>query len=352
VPPGTAVTDSATLVGTAVSKATGTVTYDVYSDSTCTTAVYSGPAEKIIPPGMPPSSAAEAFPIGTYYWQATYSGGGDLAGSMSPCGSEIETVSPPPPPPGPPNVTDVIQVETSPLFDGKTVIISSPQLAAACAGLTFETLQGGSVSAPTVSPDLISVVLDADGNVTVVLDGYNCPPGKYTVVATMAGTTIVARTTLIINPPQMTFPDQVVGYPANEVETGNTLASGNSDVYTVFSVETSPGYAERTARISSPELLKNCGEGSRWESNSHSSPFVNSQSATGIIDDDGNVDFVFKGASCAAGSWKVNVHVNGTGTSYTTWYSIDPPAVTYTGPKNHMFISASPNPVIAVGQEP
>ena len=39
VPPSTAVTDTATLTGTNAASATGTVTYDAYSDSACTTAV-------------------------------------------------------------------------------------------------------------------------------------------------------------------------------------------------------------------------------------------------------------------------------------------------------------------------
>ena len=58
VPPSTAVTDTATLTGTNAGSATGTVTYDAYSDSGCTTAVASGTAKTITTPGtLPPSSA-------------------------------------------------------------------------------------------------------------------------------------------------------------------------------------------------------------------------------------------------------------------------------------------------------
>ena len=60
VPGGTAVTDTATLAGTNASTATGTVTYNVYSDAACTTLAPGGggSAETITTPGtLPPSEA-------------------------------------------------------------------------------------------------------------------------------------------------------------------------------------------------------------------------------------------------------------------------------------------------------
>src|SRR5580658_4261808 len=50
VPAGTAVTDSATLSGANASSATGTVTYDVFSDAACSDAVSSGSPEEITTP--------------------------------------------------------------------------------------------------------------------------------------------------------------------------------------------------------------------------------------------------------------------------------------------------------------
>jgi hypothetical protein len=94
VPSATAVTDSATLAGTNAAEATGTVTYDVYSDAGCTTAVSSGSAETITTHGALPASAPVTLSTpGTYYWQATYSGDANNIGSSSTCGSEVETVS-------------------------------------------------------------------------------------------------------------------------------------------------------------------------------------------------------------------------------------------------------------------
>jgi predicted outer membrane repeat protein len=95
VPAETNVTDTATLTGTNASTATGTVTYDVYSDNECSTAVSTGTAETIMTPGTLPPSSPVSLPVGTYYWQATYSGDYANQLSTSTCGSEVETVTSP-----------------------------------------------------------------------------------------------------------------------------------------------------------------------------------------------------------------------------------------------------------------
>jgi len=89
----TAVTDAATLSGTNESTATGTVTYNVYSDSGCTTLVSAGTPEPITTPGVLPSAAPLSLSTaGTYYWQVVYSGDASNAPSMSACGAEVECV--------------------------------------------------------------------------------------------------------------------------------------------------------------------------------------------------------------------------------------------------------------------
>jgi hypothetical protein len=95
VPAGTAVTDTATLSGTDAGAATGTVTYDVYSDSGCTTMVSTGTPLTITTPGtVPASDPVTLATAGTYYWQATYSGDDNNLTSTSTCGTEVETVTP------------------------------------------------------------------------------------------------------------------------------------------------------------------------------------------------------------------------------------------------------------------
>jgi CSLREA domain-containing protein len=89
---GTAVTDQATLNGKNATTATGTVTYNVYSDSTCKTQVASA-GTVMVSQGKVPASEAETLPQGTYYWQAAYSGDTANGASKSECGVEIEKVT-------------------------------------------------------------------------------------------------------------------------------------------------------------------------------------------------------------------------------------------------------------------
>jgi hypothetical protein len=82
------VTDTATLSGTKVSSATGTVKYYIYSDKECKT-LASEAGEATVTKGVVPSSIAETLPAGTYYWQAVYSGDSLHQSSTSVCGTEI-----------------------------------------------------------------------------------------------------------------------------------------------------------------------------------------------------------------------------------------------------------------------
>ena len=94
VPPGIAVSDQASLSGVNAATATGTVTYNVYSDDACTDLVSAGSAQTITPAGSLPASPSQTFSTpGTYYWQAVYGGDPFNAGSTNLCGSVVETVT-------------------------------------------------------------------------------------------------------------------------------------------------------------------------------------------------------------------------------------------------------------------
>ena len=223
-------------------------------------------------------------------------------------------------------------METSPTFADDTVTISSTQLQIACGGqILFETLQKGTTIAPTTSFNAITVALDDDGNVTVVVDGDNCAAGSDLIEADMPKAPyLTATTSLVVSPPQVTT-SGVAAYPSTEVETGNSAASGNSDVYTVFYVETDPSYAEQPVTITSPELEDRCGEGWRWEPGTGAAidQASGTTAATGTLDDDGNAVFVFKGASCAAGTSTVTADIDaGTHATYTTTFTVSPPVAT------------------------
>jgi hypothetical protein len=90
VPSGQPASDVATLSGKNAARATGTMTFTVYSDSKCTKLVASLATKTII--SGKATSAAETLAAGTYYWTASYSGDAANRASASPCGPEVLTV--------------------------------------------------------------------------------------------------------------------------------------------------------------------------------------------------------------------------------------------------------------------
>gem|GEM_PF-1085295 len=95
VPQGTAVTDSATLSGANAASASGTVHYQVYSDTNCDLAHKVADAgTKTVSSGLVPNSDAVTFnQAGTFSWQASYSGDSLNNPTINSCGSETVTVS-------------------------------------------------------------------------------------------------------------------------------------------------------------------------------------------------------------------------------------------------------------------
>jgi hypothetical protein len=89
---GAAVKDQATLSGSDIAGATGTVKYQVFSDKECKTLVAeAGEAE--VSSGKAGASSSETLSSpGTYYWRASYSGDSHNEASSSTCGSEITIV--------------------------------------------------------------------------------------------------------------------------------------------------------------------------------------------------------------------------------------------------------------------
>jgi hypothetical protein len=230
-----------------------------------------------------------------------------------------------------------VQVETSPLFAGDRVHISSPQFTASCqTPIGFGSLQPGGGGGTDAS-----VVLDDDGNVTVMMEGMDCAPGSDVVEADLAvAPYYTALGTLVANPPVVT-PTGVAGFPTTsgtvttgEVATGDTTASGESDVYAVFYVETDPVYAEQTVDINSAQLEARCGGFWIW-SGTNAGRSANGTTVntglppTSVLDNDGNAVFVFEGASCAAGPSEVIAEVEaGSHPTYTTTFNINAPQPT------------------------
>jgi hypothetical protein len=222
-------------------------------------------------------------------------------------------------------VEAVVQVEAVPGLAGATVNISSTQLNNTCADVDFFSIADGLGSIYDGNP--IQVTLDNDGNATVWLNGGECAPGKDVIEADLVSAPYnSAETTLTVDSPVQT-PRGVVGYPANEVETGTMGEGGDSDVYAVFYVETASKYAEDTAEIASNELYDRCGGGSEWLTDADT--FADSATATATLDDNGNAVFVFLGVSCAAGTSDVIADIEaGLHPTYTNTYKIKSPRST------------------------
>ena len=88
---GNAVTDSATLTGQSA-DAGGTVTYTVYSDSSCSTLVASAGTVAVTNGAVPNSDPVSFGAPGTFYWKATYSGDSNNDPAVSICTDETVTV--------------------------------------------------------------------------------------------------------------------------------------------------------------------------------------------------------------------------------------------------------------------
>jgi hypothetical protein len=310
---------------------------------------------------------------GSSYWEPSATG---TSMSEDTTGTPLVTITPGPSAQGS-EIHDVVQVETNPSYAGDPVEISSSQLDSSCTGaVVYDTLQKGSTVGPTMAFGSISVVLDNEGNATVVVSAAECAPGTDLIEADLTVAPYLSSTVpLVVKPPTTWTTAGVAAYPSTEVETGDSPTSGDSDVYTVFYVETSPVYAEQPVEISSTQLEDRCGGGWLWEP-ADGTP-INQTSGTAVaittLDDNGNAVFVFKGASCAPGTSVVTADVlAGTHPTYTSTFTVAPPAVTLSpatgttratkatrrhhhkgsgsgGGDPPMVMTASPNPLIETG---
>ena len=85
--------DTASLSGANVTTASGTVSYDVYSDNTCSALIASAGAVDVTNGRVPPSSVVNLKAGGTYYWRADYSGDSADGASSTACTPLTEFMS-------------------------------------------------------------------------------------------------------------------------------------------------------------------------------------------------------------------------------------------------------------------
>ena len=171
---GGSATDTASLAGGY--SPTGTITYAVYSDSACTTAVGGYASEvTVIGNGRQPSSAGfTPSATGTYSWTAAYSGDSNNNGFTTPCGASGETLS-------------VLARATS---TGIACPVTSVNLATTCVVTVSDT----DVGTPVVPTGTVDTLSDGGaggsfGSTSCVLSSGACT-FTYTPPAGTAGTTI------------------------------------------------------------------------------------------------------------------------------------------------------------------
>jgi hypothetical protein len=92
ISPGGSAYDTATLSGQ-TKTAGGTVTYAVYTNSSCTAGARSAGTVTVTKGHVPNSNALTFNTPGTFYWQAVYSGDAANSGSSSDCTSEVLKVA-------------------------------------------------------------------------------------------------------------------------------------------------------------------------------------------------------------------------------------------------------------------
>ena len=88
---GASITDTATLSGSGGVVPTGSITFNAYSDSTCTTKVFGPNAVTVNGFGNYTSGSYTPSAAGTYYWIASYSGDSNFPAANGACGDTNES---------------------------------------------------------------------------------------------------------------------------------------------------------------------------------------------------------------------------------------------------------------------
>ncbi len=269
---------------------------------------------------------------------ASNGGGGATGGTGGTPPNIIVSVSPDPVQEvGASEIDVVVQVEALPIFANQTVDISSQQLFLDCLSLTWRSSADGTPSDYLGNgAGVTGVLLDNDGNATVELQGEDCAPGANLVEADLeAAPYTTATATLTAAPPGVTKFPTITGAPNPEVETGDMASGPNieSQVYANFLIEENPVYAEQIVDVTSAQLTDRCETGKTlWSSTAGlggGGTLLGTTGVTAVLDNDGNADVTFEGISCASGPSLVDAElVGGTHDTFTTTYTISPPAVT------------------------
>ena len=160
---GSTVTDTATLVGAAVTSATGTVTYTVHTSSQCTDVFANAGTKTVGANGVVPASDPVTLTNnGTYFWKSVYSGDPTHNSATSPCTAKA-TVN-----------------------DGPTVSSTTSTTSSAS---TTSTTSSASTTSTTSSASSTSSTSSTVASTT----STTAPPGATTTSTTVAASTSTTR---------------------------------------------------------------------------------------------------------------------------------------------------------------
>jgi hypothetical protein len=176
-------TDRATLSGTNAASASGTVTYDLFSNPTCVAAskVFDGGTVGVAA-GVVGASApvTAALAQGTYYWEASYSGDAHNLASVSTCSSEVLKVVP------------ASTLEGTGTSTSTTVTLTITCTSTPCTvtvTITIPESSGKAAAARKKKAKRPKIVTLASGKFTITTPG----PHKLTLHLTKAGKRLLAR---------------------------------------------------------------------------------------------------------------------------------------------------------------
>jgi hypothetical protein len=221
----------------------------------------------------------------------------------------------------------IVQVGAGPALAGARVQISSPQLNGACAvPPAFFSVGATLYEAITSVQNTLTVVVDPQGNGTVLMHAAGCAAGNRQVEADLLTAPFSSATaTLTVKAPQ-TLRAGIAVAPNPETATSSTMASSTAsldgNVYAVVRVS-SPSYPLQPVEVDAPQLPLRCAGGNFWAPFANPLPGPNSPTETGTLDADGNATFVFVGTGCVPGSSSMTAVVQaGTHPSYATTFTV------------------------------
>ena len=268
---GQPVHDTATLSG-ATPNAGGSVTYNVYSGSSCSGSTVFTSTVTVAGGSVPASGAFTPSSAGTYSWQAVYSGDGVNNGATSACGTETLTV----------NKTTGLSISTSLSASSITLgasVHDSATLTGASSNaggtVTYNVYAGSSCSGATVYTDTETVTggnVPNSGSFTPANAGTYAWQAVYSGDANNAGATSACGTeTLTVTTPSSpppptttttpTPPAPPTGTPMIKITKNppsQTIGTGATANFTI--VVTNNGAVTLTNVFVTDALTPNCDE--------------------------------------------------------------------------------------------